>query len=114
MAKQLVFMDCASCGKRLATTARVCHHCGQSPGKRDIRHDSSESEKSEESEEHMAAEGGGYCSEANDFDYDDFVENEFGKRNDLKRPRGTKTWVWITAWVLIVALLLPFFLTIVR
>ena len=94
----------------MATTARVCHHCGQSPREEDIRDNSSETE----SEEHMAAEGGGYCPEADDFDYDDFVDNEFGQRSDLKRPRGTKIWVWVTAWILIVAFLLPYFLTIVR
>lgn len=57
---------------------------------------------------HMALESGGYDREADDFRYEEFVEDEFGSRNF--RPR-VKLWIWITAWILILMTCLPYILT---
>ena len=93
MGYQLEFMDCPTCGKRMLTTAKVCRHCGQAP--------------SVDSQTHMTLDSGGYDDSEDDFDYDEFLEEEFG--SNLARPRRVKVWVWLTAWLLIVAMLLPFF-----
>ncbi len=45
---------------------------------------------------------GGYDSD-DDFDYDEFIENEFGKSSSrFGRPKSVKLWVWLTAWVLLI------------
>ena len=73
--KQLEFMDCGHCGKRVAITARRCGHCGQAP------HGSGGNSNlgdPNESEEHHAV--GGYTAEE-DFDYDEFTEEESADNN---------------------------------
>ncbi len=42
-----------------------------------------------------------------DFDYEAFVQEEFGNRNDLGRPSVTKRWIWLTAWILIISFSIP-------
>ena len=67
MPKSLQFMDCPECSKRIRTDAARCHHCGHVPW---------------------------HESQSDDFDYQEFLENEFGKRRSpLKRP-----WWWYVAW----------------
>ena len=56
----------------------------------------------------MAAEGGGYDEDADDFDYEDYLAEEFPNHTARKRKPRVKRWVWITAWVLIFATLMPY------
>ncbi len=109
------FVDCPTCGKRVATTAKICRHCGQPPyraGTRDAKHQS-EDAHSDNSEEHHALSIGGYTGEDDDFDYEEFVESELDPKSRHARPKQTRTWVWVTGWLLIIATLLPYFLTLV-
>lgn len=46
---------------------------------------------------HHAAPWGGYDSDEDDFDYDEFLEKEFG-RSDRATP---KPWWWYVAWVVL-------------
>jgi hypothetical protein len=69
-------MDCAGCGKRVRTTARSCHHCGYEFGALDALED--------------------------DFDYEDFLEREFGQ----KRPGRLRPWWWYVAWLVLAVMLL--------
>ncbi len=86
MNNSLQFMDCSRCGKRVRTTAKRCHHCQQDFQTREI------------DGEH----------EDEDFDYEQFIAEEFPEQPQL-RPASVKFWVWVTAWILILATLLPFF-----
>jgi hypothetical protein len=54
----------------------------------------------------MALDGGGYDGDEGGFDYDEFIENEFGDHAPHVRPRGVKLWVRITAWILLIAICL--------
>ncbi len=49
---------------------------------------------------HHAAPWGGYDSEEDDFDYDEFLEKEFGS-SDRPTP---KPWWWYVAWVVLFVL----------
>lgn len=49
---------------------------------------------------HHAASWGGYDAEEDDFDYDEFLEKEFG-RSDHPTP---KPWWWYVAWVVLFVL----------
>ena len=53
----------------------------------------------------MAVEGGGYDDD-DDFDYEEYLADEF-PHQAVRKPR-VKGWVWITAWVLILATLMPY------
>jgi len=55
----------------------------------------------------MALEGG-YDKDADDFDYENYLAEEFPSHTATERKLGVKRWVWITAWVLIFATLLPY------
>ncbi|HAC92105.1 MAG TPA: hypothetical protein DCF63_15985 [Planctomycetaceae bacterium] len=87
------FTECPNCGKRVRATAAKCHHCGwtihQHPD--DVIG----------SPEHAQ---GGY-GDQEDFDYDEFMEQEFGEKRSGLRS------VWrAAAIVLIVVMLLPWLL----
>jgi len=100
MTDQMHFMDCPNCGKRVRTNASRCHHCGQAPAvavqrARDL--EQMADEDPEGSEEHHSASGGGYLASADDFDYEEFLEDEFGER-----PRSVaRPWWWYVAWVVL-------------
>ncbi|MFO1066528.1 MAG: hypothetical protein U0892_21930 [Pirellulales bacterium] len=127
MAKPLSFMDCPHCSKRIRTDAVLCHHCQQPPTARrktsrsrdrrdrdsDLLDESDESpdEDSEGHDAHYAQSIGGYDA-ADDFDYDEFVAEEFGSGEPVKKASGIRTWIWITAWVLIILTLIPFLIPI--
>ena len=107
MPNQLQFMDCPNCSKRVATTAKVCNHCGQSPTS--VQSISERARGHEDSEEsHMAAENGVYDVLEDDFDYKKFVADEFHdpEQSILRR----KTWWWFTAWLMIIVFSLPILL----
>lgn len=114
MGTSLQFMDCPHCGKRVRTEAAKCHHCHSllsitSSGKALARRDPSidEGEPGDNDQSHYALNGG-YNTADDDFDYDEYLANEFPDADHPARPR-VKPWVWITAWLLIFATLLPFF-----
>lgn len=67
---------------------------------------SDQHDDSESSQAHYALSGG-YDTEDDDFDYDEFVANEFPDPATAQRPT-VKPWIWITAWILVAATLLPF------
>ena len=54
----------------------------------------------------MASDGGGYDEDADDFDYEEYLAEEFPNQS-ARKPR-MKRWVWITAWVLVFVTLLPY------
>lgn len=85
---------CGNCGTEVKASARSCPECGadDETGWRDA-YDRFHSVPGVD----------------DDFDYDEFVENEFGDKPKLK-PKGMKWWVWVTAMLVIVALLLLFLL----
>jgi hypothetical protein len=56
----------------------------------------------------MALENGGYDQDGDDFDYEDYLADEFPGRTHQKPKLGVKRWIWVTAWVLIFATLLPY------
>lgn len=99
MPKNLEFRPCPYCGKSVRSDAVRCHRCQRS---------FSEAREGESnSSEHGAAPYGGYDSNEDDFDYQEFLESEFGtppKKRDWKRP---------VAWLVIVSLMLPVILALV-
>lgn len=101
MPNDMQFTDCPSCGKRIRTDAARCHRCGEAPvltmnRARDVDGPHVENEDSRES--HHAVRWGGYRIEDDDFDYESFLEEEFG---ESPRTR-TRPWWWYVAWVLLV------------
>ncbi|MFO0941985.1 MAG: zinc ribbon domain-containing protein [Pirellulales bacterium] len=85
------FVDCPNCGKRVRANARRCHHCGSALDCTD---------GAQEDSEHAQ---GGYDESQDDFDYDEYLENEFGSGDKNKL---SKLWRY-TAWVLLFAVLVP-------
>ncbi len=78
---------CPNCGADLPKKAKACPECGSD-------------DQTGWSEE---AGTGGLDLPGEDFDYDEFVQEEFGNKNTMKdiKPRGVH-WVW---WLTGVALL---------
>jgi hypothetical protein len=92
-------MDCPHCGKRVRTDAKRCHRCGRVPALAIKRLQGAERPGDlgdEGSEEHHAAASGGYHGES-DFDYEEFLEEEFGDRS----PATRRPWWWYVAWVVL-------------
>jgi hypothetical protein len=100
---QLEFTDCDSCGKRVATTARRCHHCNgtlladlpSNPLSTSLRARPQHRESlrevvdpDNESESHLALSYGGY----DDFDLEDSLE---------EKPASRKNLWWYVAWALV-------------
>lgn len=77
-------MDCDGCGKRVRTNALRCHHCGYEFDAVDAQED--------------------------DFDYDEFLEREFGH----KRARKPRPWWWYVAWLVLVVMFLGIALDVFR
>lgn len=118
MPDSLQFMDCPNCAKRVRTNAERCHHCGKSLqligdepwkeggassvfGRRRAKRGPTR-KVPQDSQEHHAADLGGYDTASDDFDYDEFLESEFGQRaRDAKRP-----WWWYVAWVVLAFLVI--------
>jgi cation transport ATPase len=106
---QLEFMDCPHCSKRVATIAKICRHCGKSPAPlKTVARSRSLEEEEETDESHMASEHGGYDASEDKFDYRQFVTDEFNDSDHA--ATGKKTWLWYTAWLMIIVLSLPLFL----
>lgn len=104
---QFEFTDCTGCGKRVATTARVCHHCNtrrilavspvHSASIRDLKSRSEDQDFDiDESESHAAQSYGGY--------------DDHDLQGDLDSPKSTKKMWSYVAWILIIVLVLTTFL----
>ncbi len=105
MPKSLTFMDCPHCGKRVRTDATHCHHCGQLPVIAVLRSQGSEpatSRESDSDDEHQAVRWGGHSESDDDFDYEEFLEEEFGKPKRLR----ARPWWWYVAWVVLTVFVL--------
>lgn len=63
------------------------------------------SQQKESDESHMAAEHGGYDTSEDDFDYQQFVADEFDNP-EHSAPRK-RPWWWFTAWLMILVLIFP-------
>lgn len=82
------YWNCPNCGAELKIKAKVCRECGA---------DDFAGWNTEEDYSHA-------FPEMDDFDYDEFVSNEFGGAE--VKPKGMKWWVWILALLLIATFLL--------
>ncbi|MFO0011881.1 MAG: zinc ribbon domain-containing protein [Planctomycetota bacterium] len=101
MPNDMQFTDCPNCGKRIRTDAPRCHRCGEVPvlafnRARDV--DGPSEVEEERSESQHAVRWGGYRVDEDDFDYDTYLEDEFGEPTG-KQP---KPWWWYVAWVVLV------------
>jgi hypothetical protein len=120
MNQPLEFMNCPSCGKRVRTTAKQCHRCQSSlrgaPGRQGSQALSLPLADSHEdaSTAHLAPSAGGYAEDQDDFDYHQFLADEGLETHDGPRTPRVKLWIWLTAWLLIIAMLLPFFIQFVH
>lgn len=79
---------CPNCGTELSPKARVCPHCGSD-------------EKTGWSDD---AHVGGLNLPDEEFDYDEFVQNEFGGAR--VKPRGLHWFWWLVALLLLIAVVL--------
>ena len=79
---------CPSCGAEVPAKARACPECGADE-------DTGWSERAQSQRLGLPEE---------EFDYDEFVKEEFGSENKI-RPRGISWFWWAVALVLLAALL---------
>ena len=79
---------CPNCGTELSPKARACPHCGSD-------------EKTGWSDD---AHVGGLDLPDEKFDYDEFVQNEFGGAR--VKPRGLHWFWWLVALLLLIAVVL--------
>ena len=86
------WFTCPNCGTEVNMNARSCPECGA---------DDETGWKDAYERSHSVP------GVDDDFDYDEFLENEFGEKPKLK-PKGMSWWVWVTAILLIIAMLLLF------
>jgi hypothetical protein len=103
MPQNLEFKPCPHCQKSVRSDATRCHRCHQpiSPKTFEEILERNTHDDGREGTEHGSAPYGGYDTDKDDFDYEEFIENEFGTRQpkrDWKRP---------VAWLVIVSLFLP-------
>ena len=91
---QLEFIDCPRCGKRVASSAKTCHHCER------MRNKTVSVVDDRDAEAHHAANFGGYDASQDDFDYDEFLSEEFPEKNRgfLNRDR----WKYVSILLLVV------------
>jgi hypothetical protein len=83
---------CPNCGANLPRNAKACPECGSD-------------EKTGWSEEAYASS---LDLPDDEFDYDKFVENEFGEKKKIV-PHGVHWFWWIVAVIIVVAFLLVWF-----
>jgi hypothetical protein len=100
MPNEIQFTDCPNCGKRIRTDAPRCHRCGEVPvlafnRVRDV--DGPEVSEDDASESHHAVRWGGHRVEDDDFDYENFVADEFGETSTAR----ARPWWWYVAWVVL-------------
>lgn len=95
---QLEFIDCPRCGKRVAKTAKTCHHCER------LRLTIKPAVDDHDDESHHAANYGGYDASQDDFDYDEFLSDEFPDENHGMLDRNR--WKYVSILLLIVFVIL--------
>lgn len=102
----LEFMDCPRCKKRIRSDAPKCHRCGAliSAEARSAVKGTELVESSEFDDGSPEHAEGGWEPDADEFDYDEFVANEFGGK--AKRRPIQKLWYWV-AWLLIFLFAIP-------
>ena len=83
--------NCPNCGADLPRNAKVCPECGSD-------------EKTGWSDE---AHIDGLSLPDDEFDYDEFIEDEFGEKKRIK-PKGLHWVWWVAALLVLAALILPF------
>ncbi len=107
---QLEFMDCPHCKKRVASTASICRHCGNSPEWGSPNGESAIEIADHDSESHHASSFGGYDATQDDFDYDEFIAEEFPTRDPDTKTRNRWKYVSIVLiFVFVILLLLQIF-----
>jgi hypothetical protein len=113
----LEFMDCLNCRKRIRVDAVRCHKCGTIVSESGRPKPSANSGSAiREKPQYPAPEGspdqaavyGGYDSKEDDFDYEEFLEEEFGK------PKKKRNFWYYVAWVVIASLMLPIVLQVLK
>lgn len=113
----LEFMDCPNCRKRIRVDAVRCHKCGliitsearpkgSAKGRSQNRRDQSDSDI--EGSPDQAAVYGGYDAKEDDFDYEEFLEEEFGK------PKKKRKFWYYVAWVVLASLTLPIVIQVLK
>ncbi len=113
MPTKLEFVPCPHCGKSVRSNARECHRCHGSllgdgrrsslKGSNPADHLASESNSLET--EHSAVAHGGYDDYQDDFNYDEYIEEEFNGKTK-------RSWKTCMVWLLILALVLPMLVSI--
>lgn len=106
-------MDCPHCGKRIRTTADRCHHCQQSPTQPLDREVTSAYVGQGLVEQDAKTRVVDSVEDDDDFDYEAFVEREFGKKSNWSRPLETPRWIWITGWILLISMCIPLVIAII-
>jgi uncharacterized membrane protein YvbJ len=89
MSNSIEFMDCSGCGKRVRTKAMRCHRCG----KEFVQASPEQAYQSDYKE---------YDQHEEDFDYQEFLEREFGQ----KTPGKLKPWWWYVAWLVLAVMII--------
>ena len=88
---------CPNCGADLPRNAKACRECG------------SDEKTGWSAETHV----GGLDLPDDNFDYDQFVENEFGGKARIK-PKGLHWVWWAAAILLLLMLLLPLIFSLIK
>lgn len=85
-------MTCLHCGAEVPPKAKACPECGSC----------------EETGWSEAALSGGLGLPEEDFDYDEFVEKEFGGKSPSPKPYGISWFWWAVAILVLIAMLAMF------
>lgn len=113
----LEFMDCPSCGKRIRVDAARCHKCGKTVNEAARPKTSTQGSSAvraipptpeNEGAPEQAAVYGGYDTGEDDFDYEEFLQEEFGK------PKKKRNFWYYVAWVVIASLMFPIVLQVLK
>jgi hypothetical protein len=113
----LEFRDCPYCGKRIRVDAENCHKCGKTVSEATRPRTSANSGSTirgkpvnpdREGSPDQAAVYGGYDAKEDDFDYEEFLQEEFGK------PKKKRNFWYYVAWVVIASLMLPIVLQVLK
>jgi uncharacterized membrane protein YvbJ len=83
---------CPNCGADLPRNARVCPECGSC----------------DETGWSQGADSGGLDLPDDSFDYEGFVEREFGEKKPALKPRQIPWFWWVVAIIVVLAFLLRF------
>lgn len=85
-------MTCPQCGAEVPPKAKACPECGSC----------------EETGWSEAARSSGLGLPDEDFDYDEFVEREFGRKSQSPKPYGISWFWWVVAILVLIAMVAMF------